>query len=70
MSIPAGVEHTYAMEAPPDPVRHHARPGWVECFHEVAGLVAEERIFPERGEPVDRDRLAAAASELDIAFVG
>jgi hypothetical protein len=45
-------------------------PAGVERLHEVAGAVASERIFPERAEPVDRDRLSASAAELDIAFVG
>jgi hypothetical protein len=70
MSIPAGVEHTYAMEAHLTRFATMYGPAGLERFHEVAGSVASERIFPERSEPVDRDRLAAAAAELDIAFVG
>ena len=45
-------------------------PAGLERFHELAGEVAEQRIFPEQAGPADRDRLAAAAAELDIAFVG
>ena len=70
VSIPAGVEHTYAMEAHLTRFATMYGPAGLERFHEVAGAIAEERIFPERAEPVDRDRVAAAASELDIAFVG
>ena len=70
MSIPAGVEHTYAMEAHLTRFATMYGPAGLERLHEVAGAVAEERIFPERAEPVDRDRLTAAAAELDIAFVG
>jgi hypothetical protein len=44
-------------------------PAGLERFHEVAGQIAEQRIFPEQSEPVDSDRLAAAAAELDIVFV-
>jgi len=70
MSIPAGVEHTYAMEAHLTRFATMYGPAGPERFHELAGAVAEEQIFPEQAEPVERDRLAAAASELDIAFVG
>src|SRR5262249_56408597 len=69
LSIPAGVEHTYAMEGHLTRFATMYGPAGLERFHEVAGAVASERIFPERSEPVDRDRLAAAAAELDIAFV-
>jgi quercetin 2,3-dioxygenase len=70
MSIPAGVEHSYAMEAHLTRFATMYGPAGPERLHEVAGLVAEHRIFPEQAEPVDRGRLMDAASELDIAFVG
>jgi quercetin 2,3-dioxygenase len=69
MSIPAGVEHTFAMEAHLTRFATMYGPAGLERLHEVAGAAAEQPIFPERAEPVDRDRLAAAAAELDIAFV-
>jgi hypothetical protein len=45
-------------------------PAGLERLHEVAGAVAEQRIFPEVAEPVDRERLAAATAGLDVAFIG
>ena len=69
-SIPVGAEHSYAMEANFTRFVSMYGPAGLERLHEVAGEVAEQRIFPEQAEPVDRDRLAAAATELDIAFVG
>jgi hypothetical protein len=72
ISIPAGAEHTYAMDAHLTRFTSMYGPAGVERFHEVAGEIAEQRIFPEHAEPVDRDRIAAAATDagLDIAFVG
>ena len=70
VSIPAGVEHTYAMEAHLTRFASMFGPAGPERLHEIAGQVAEQRVFPEQAEPVDRDRLAAAAAELDITFVG
>ncbi|HEX4282359.1 MAG TPA: quercetin 2,3-dioxygenase, partial [Solirubrobacteraceae bacterium] len=72
VSIPAGVEHTYAIDAHLTRFASMYGPAGVERFYEVAGLVAEERIFPEQSEPVERERIAAAvaAAGLDIAFVG
>ena len=70
VSIPAGAEHTYAMDAHLTRFASMYGPAGLERFHEVAGQVAEQRIFPEQADPVDRDRVAAAAAELDIAFAG
>jgi quercetin dioxygenase-like cupin family protein len=72
ISIPAGVEHAYAMDAHLTRFASMYGPAGVERFYEVAGVIAEERIFPEQSEPVERERLAAAvaAAGLDIAFVG
>jgi len=67
VSIPAGAEHTYAMEAHLTRFAGMYGPAGMERFHEVAGQVAEHRIFPD---PADPDRLAPAAAELDITFVG
>jgi quercetin 2,3-dioxygenase len=68
ISIPAGHDHTYAMEAHLTRFASMYGPAGVERFHEVAGEVAQERIFPEEAPGVDSERLAAAASELDITF--
>ena len=70
VSIPAGSEHSYAMEAHLTRFASMYGPAGVERFHELAGEIAEQRIFPERARAADRDRLAAAAAELDITFVG
>jgi quercetin 2,3-dioxygenase len=70
VSIPAGREHTYAIEAHLTRFASMYGPAGVERFHEVAGQVAEHRIFPEHAEPFDSDRLVKAAAELDIVFVG
>lgn len=69
LSIPAGSEHTYAMEGQLTRFASMYGPAGVERFHELAGRVAEQRIFPEQAEPADRDRLAAAAAELDIVLI-
>ena len=69
-SIPAGCEHTYALESHLTRFATMYGPSGLERFHEVAGEIAQQRIFPEGGPAVDPDRLAAAASELDVAFAG
>ena len=48
-----------------------AAPAGIERFFELAGAVAEQRIFPgpEQADPADPDRLAAAAAELDLVLV-
>jgi quercetin dioxygenase-like cupin family protein len=69
VSIPAGVEHAYAMEGHLTRFASMVAPAGVERFFEVAGTISEQRIFPEQPAPVDPERLAAAAAELDIAFV-
>ena len=71
VSIPAGAEHTLRDGCAPDTVREHVRPGRASSAStRWPGDVAEQRIFPEQPGPVDRDRLSAAAAELDIVFVG
>ncbi len=45
-------------------------PAGPERLYEVAGEIAEQRIFPETAGPVDDARLEAAAAELDIALAG
>jgi quercetin 2,3-dioxygenase len=67
-SVPAGVPHSYALEG------HLTRfvtiygPAGPERLYELAGTVAEHRIFPEQATPVDEDRLQAAATELHIVL--
>jgi quercetin 2,3-dioxygenase len=70
LSIPAGSEHGYAMEAQLTRFASMYGPAGVERFYELAGDVAEQQIFPERAAPADPERLEAAPAELDISFVG
>ncbi|HEX4010998.1 MAG TPA: quercetin 2,3-dioxygenase [Solirubrobacteraceae bacterium] len=70
VSIPAGCEHAYALESHLTRFATMYGPSGLERFHEVAGEIAEQRIFPEDSPAVDPDRLAAAGAELDIAFAG
>jgi quercetin 2,3-dioxygenase len=70
MSVPSGVEHALGCEA------HLTRfvtmwgPAGPERLYEIAGEVAEQRIFPDAAGPVDDARLEAAVVALDIAFAG
>lgn len=68
LSIPAGVEHSFTMESHLTRFASMYGPAGVERFYEIAGEIAEERIFPEESSPADPERLAAAAAELDIVF--
>jgi quercetin dioxygenase-like cupin family protein len=70
VSIPAGCEHTYALESHLTRFASLYGPAGPERLHEVAGELAEQRIFPEHAEPADPARLQAAAAELDIVFAG
>ena len=70
MSIPAGIEHALSFDAHLTRFATMYGPAGVERFYELAGEVAEQRIFPETAGPVDEARLEAAGAELDIAFVG
>lgn len=70
LSIPAGAEHSYAMEAHLTRFASMYGPAGVERFHELAGEVAEQRIFPEHAAAPDPERMERAAAELDIVFVG
>jgi quercetin dioxygenase-like cupin family protein len=65
-SIPAGVPHTIALEGHLTRYVSMYGPAGPERLAELAGEASEHRIFPERGEPADPGRLAAAAAELDI----
>lgn len=68
VSIPAGAPHTCALEGHLTRYASMYGPAGPERLYELAGQVAEHRIFPEAAEPVDPERLAGAAAELDIAF--
>ncbi len=69
VSIPAGTEHSYAIEGQFTRFATMYGPAGPERLHELAGEIAEQRIFPESAPTLDPERLAAAASELDITFV-
>jgi quercetin 2,3-dioxygenase len=66
VSIPAGVEHTIALEGHLTRYVTMYGPAGPERLFEVAGAPSEHRIFPDHGEPVDARALEAAAAELDI----
>jgi quercetin dioxygenase-like cupin family protein len=70
VSIPSGVEHSYAMESHLTRFVSMVGPAGPERLYELAGAVAEQRIFPERATPVDHDRLESAAAAVDVKFVG
>lgn len=70
MSVPTGVEHGLVCEAHLTRFVSMYGPAGPERLAEIAGEVAEQRIFPESAGPVDVGRLEAAAAELDIAFAG
>ncbi len=70
VSIPTGVEHAYALESQLTRFVTMYGPAGPERLHEIAGEVAEQRIFPEHAEPADPALLRAASESLDIAFSG
>jgi quercetin 2,3-dioxygenase len=69
-SVPAGVEHTYALDGHLTRFVSMYGPAGPERLHELAGVLAKQRIFPERTDPVDEDRLASAADQLDYVLAG
>ena len=70
VSIPSGVEHSYALEAHLTRFVSMVGPAGPERLYELAGEVAETRIFPDAAAPVDHDRLAAAGAEIDVKLAG
>jgi quercetin dioxygenase-like cupin family protein len=70
MSVPGGVEHALGCEAHLTRFVTMYGPAGPERLYEIAGEVAEQRIFPESAGPVEDARLERAAGALDIAFAG
>jgi quercetin dioxygenase-like cupin family protein len=70
MSLPAGVEHTLLLNGHFTKFVSMYGPAGPERLYEVAGEMAEQRIFPEQAAPADPERLERAASELDVVFAG
>jgi quercetin dioxygenase-like cupin family protein len=70
VSVPAGAAHSYALDGHLTRFLTMYGPAGPERLHELAGAVAEQRIFPEAAEPPDPARLASAADEIDIELVG
>jgi quercetin dioxygenase-like cupin family protein len=70
MSIPAGTKHSYALEAYFTRFATMYAPAGIERFFELAGELTEQAIFAEAPAAADPDRLAAAATELDIELAG
>ena len=68
VSIPPGTEHTYALESDFTRFVTMTAPTGTERLHEVAGDVAEQRIFPPAAALPDLGRLRVAAEELDIVW--
>ena len=57
-------------QSAPDKFTRWAGPAGPERLYEIAGEVAEQRIFPEAAGPVDEARLEAAGAKLDTVFAG
>jgi hypothetical protein len=66
MSVPAGVEHGYVLDGSLTRFATMYAPGGLERLFELAGELAEQRIFPETVTPADGARLGRAAGELDL----
>jgi quercetin 2,3-dioxygenase len=69
ISIPAGTEHSYALEGYFTRFATMYAPAGIERFFELAGELTEQAIFAEQAAPADSERLAAAVAELDIELV-
>jgi quercetin dioxygenase-like cupin family protein len=69
VNVPAGVDHSHRFDADLTRFASMVAPAGIERLYELAGTVAEQRIFPAHAPAADPDRLATAAAELDIAFV-
>lgn len=69
ISIPQGVEHSYVLRANFTRFVSMIAPAGIEHLFEVAGRVADQKIFPSIATTVDPDKLAAAAAELDVKFI-
>jgi quercetin dioxygenase-like cupin family protein len=67
-SIPAGVQHTIALESHLTRYVSMYGPAGPERMAELAGEVSEQRIFPEYAEPADAARLGAVAAQIDIVL--
>ena len=70
VSLPAGAEHALIAEGHLTRFATMYGPAGPERLAELAGEVAAQRIFPERADSPDGDRLAAAGGQVDVAFVG
>jgi quercetin dioxygenase-like cupin family protein len=70
LSIPRGTAHSYALEGHLTRFVTMYGPAGPERLYELAGEVAEHRIFPDEAAPVDPDRLARAGVAADTTFTG
>lgn len=68
VSIPQGVEHSYRLGANFNRFVTTIAPAGIERFFELAGEVAAQRIFPPSAAPPDYDKLAEAATQIDLSF--
>jgi len=69
MSIPAGTEHAYTLDGFFTRFASMYAPAGVERLFELAGALAEQPIFAEQAADPDPERVAAAATQLDIELV-
>jgi hypothetical protein len=69
-SIPAGVDHTIALDGHLTRYASMYGPAGPERLFELAGAVAEHRIFTEYAAAVDLAGLKQAAAGIDIEFDG
>ena len=67
-SIPAGVDHTIALDGHLTRYASMYGPAGPERLFELAGVVADHRIFPEHAAAVDLGRLREAGSAVDVVF--
>ena len=69
-NVPAGVEHRITFERHLTGLATMNAPAGIERFHELAGAVAQERIFAATAEPADPEGLKRAAAQLDVVLPG
>jgi quercetin 2,3-dioxygenase len=67
-NVPPGAVHSIRFERGLSRYATMNAPAGIERFHELAGRVAEQRIFAPSPVPADAAGLEAAADQLDIVL--
>jgi hypothetical protein len=67
-NVPPGAVHSIRFERSLSRYATMNAPAGIERLHELAGQVAEQRIFAPAPLPAAAAGLAAAADQLDIVF--